>query len=660
MPRDERAQPTSVGWGFRGDTSCGGAGGIASKLPTCTPLPQTNLNVCRLRDCLGQPLKESTGERPTSGTFGQLASWSSSKMTRESAHPRWRPSEHDPRVGTTGPKRREPRRCRRSTKGAESKEAANPGVRFQKESQERGPHRKSSLPGARGPWTRCRRGVGLTANNQQPQMLPRRVPWTSTRNRTWRWVQRDSMTSVEGRKTQDSLEAVDGSKDDPEVSQHGGHGPEPQRVSEPGTWHRWPDVQPAAPVNDECPGERAVERLIRSERGQGWLDEISTGLRLSGGLRDLLHRRIRFLFIQGGRVARDLGMVDVDEQLIAALVVRALWGPARVSRTKEIVFTVLSKGHRVSPIMHTRYERLLWLACLARRPGVTQVFAQAIWESGGRPPGTGPVGRALRKAASLGWTPREGWWCWDVPGQEQPMHFVQEPLRQLQHRVRDSLRCHSSRQLEARRPVNFGGLGDGADGPACRAVLRAASTELEKSLLRGLQAGAVWTAARVSGHGTRANAVCPHCGAAHEDVAHVLWDCPEWGDARGTWLPWLTDAAGAIPSLGPPDRWPSCLRKAGLFPLRLAQGVDRDLLDEFLYRLAAGMAASWGISRATATPFSRSSRVRGPATLTHGTPSLAPYRGTQSATSRGCSRGCQRTGGGPRISSTTWSGGPGR
>ena len=62
-----------------------------------------------------------------------------------------------------------------------------------------------------------------------------------------------------------------------------------------------------------------MERLIRSERGQGWLDEISTGLRLSGGLHDLLHRGIRFLFIQGGREARDLGMVDVDEQLIAAL-----------------------------------------------------------------------------------------------------------------------------------------------------------------------------------------------------------------------------------------------------------------------------------------------------------------------------------------------------
>ena len=135
-----------------------------------------------------------------------------------------------------------------------------------------------------------------------------------------------------------------------------------------------------------------------------------------------------------------------------------------------------------------------------------------------------------------------------------------------------------------------------------RVALPAASTELEKSLLRGLLVGAMWTAARVSGHGLRAIAACPHCGVAHEDEAHVLWDCPEWDDARRAWLPWLHDAAGAIAGLGPPDRWPSRLRKAGLFPLRMAQGVDRDLLDGFLYRLycmylavlAARMAAGAG------------------------------------------------------------------
>ena len=162
-------------------------------------------------------------------------------------------------------------------------------------------------------------------------------------------------------------------------------------------------------------------------------------------------------------------VTDPELRGFETAVVRALWGPARVSRAKEVIFTVLSKGHRVSPIMHTRYERLFWLARQARRLGVTQVFAQAIWESGALPPGTGPVGRALRTAASLGWTPHEGWWCWEVPGQDHPMHCLQEGLRQLHHRVRDSLRCHFARRLEARRPVTFGALGDGAVGrPAVR------------------------------------------------------------------------------------------------------------------------------------------------------------------------------------------------
>ena len=96
-------------------------------------------------------------------------------------------------------------------------------------------------------------------------------------------------------------------------------GPGPQQGLGPSIWQHWPDVRPGAPVNNECPRERAVEALIRSDQGQRWLREISDGLWLNSSLRDLLRRRIRFLFIQGGRVARDLGMVGVDERLITAL-----------------------------------------------------------------------------------------------------------------------------------------------------------------------------------------------------------------------------------------------------------------------------------------------------------------------------------------------------
>ena len=109
-------------------------------------------------------------------------------------------------------------------------------------------------------------------------------------------------------------------------------------------------------------------------------------------------------------------VTDPDLRGLETAVVRALWGATRLSRAKGIVCTVLSKGHRVSPVMHMRYERLLWLAQVARRPGVTQVFTQAMWESGGRPPRTGPVGRALhttppwggaRARAGGAWTSRD-------------------------------------------------------------------------------------------------------------------------------------------------------------------------------------------------------------------------------------------------------------
>ena len=66
-----------------------------------------------------------------------------------------------------------------------------------------------------------------------------------------------------------------------------------------------------------------------------------------------------------------------------------------------------------------------------------------------------------------------------------------------------------------------------------------------------------------------------------------------------------------------------------------------------------------GTRRATGSPCSRTSCGRGPATPSLGTTSSAPSRGMQSATSRASGRGPRRAGGGPRTSSTTWSGGQG-
>ena len=151
MPGGGRARPTSVGWDCRGGTPCGGADGIASKLPTCMRLPPTNLNVCRLRDCLGQPLKESVGEKPISGNYGRPTSWSSLKITRQSGSPRQRLRGHDQREGTAGQRRRTPEESGRSTQGTRREEARNYDARWQPEPRRWEPQRTSSLPGAPGP-----------------------------------------------------------------------------------------------------------------------------------------------------------------------------------------------------------------------------------------------------------------------------------------------------------------------------------------------------------------------------------------------------------------------------------------------------------------------------------------------------------------------------
>ena len=120
-------------------------------------------------------------------------------------------------------------------------------------------------------------------------------------------------------------------------------------------------------------------------------------------------------------------VTDRDLMRLETMVLQAVWGATRLSRAKEVVFVVLTQGHRISPVMHTRYERVLWMTRIARTPGTVQVLVQVIWESGLRPPTTGPFGRALHVVRLLGWQPLEGWWSWVVPSQTEPLHLCRSP-----------------------------------------------------------------------------------------------------------------------------------------------------------------------------------------------------------------------------------------
>ena len=46
-------------------------------------------------------------------------------------------------------------------------------------------------------------------------------------------------------------------------------------------------------------------------------------------------------------------VTDRDLMGLETMVLRAVWGATRLSRAKEVVFLVMTPGHRICPVMHT-------------------------------------------------------------------------------------------------------------------------------------------------------------------------------------------------------------------------------------------------------------------------------------------------------------------
>ena len=103
IPGEQQGPRISDGSGCLGDTSCGGADGTTSKSRTCTCLPPTILNACRLRDCLGQPMTALDGEKHTSATYGHPALPSSLRLPRENECNGVKRPRLGPGAGSGGP-----------------------------------------------------------------------------------------------------------------------------------------------------------------------------------------------------------------------------------------------------------------------------------------------------------------------------------------------------------------------------------------------------------------------------------------------------------------------------------------------------------------------------------------------------------------------------
>jgi len=134
------------------------------------------------------------------------------------------------------------------------------------------------------------------------------------------------------------------------------------------------------------------------------------------------------------------------------------------------------------------------------------------------------------------------------------------------HMVRDALRKNEW-ATAAKRRGDMQGIEEGVNRDATQAYAASSKTApSDKSLLRTIQAGGLWTQDRKFRAGMVETNVCPYCETgAQEDQAHIWWDCPAWQHIRQQ-FPELT--AQQVHS------WPPCMRLCGVVPSTFQAPAD--------------------------------------------------------------------------------------
>ena len=175
------------------------------------------------------------------------------------------------------------------------------------------------------------------------------------------------------------------------------------------------------------------------------------------------------------------------------------------------------------------------------------------------------------------------------------MHFVDASKEYVERLFRESPREHHLEALQKRRPRVLGCMGARLDRDPTMSELARCATELDKSLLRGVMAGALWTADRAHRRGLRQGDRCSYCDkGSREDEDHLLWWCAAWKSARDPFLPEVMLLARAL-KLGALSEWPLCLRLCELLPEAVVRrsGLARGLGWKKRYKELIRVSTHW-------------------------------------------------------------------
>ena len=131
----------------------------------------------------------------------------------------------------------------------------------------------------------------------------------------------------------------------------------------------------------------------------------------------------------------------------------------------------------------------------------------------------------------------------------------------LKHNTWEQLRLQCITQLIARQ---FAGM----DYTTCKALIPTCvqqfGSKQERSLLRTLLTGALWTAQGAHRCGLRASPVCPYCQAEAEMEAHILWRCAAWRHIHDPLMTTVRRLAADLQDLPAEPNWRPCLKLCGL------------------------------------------------------------------------------------------------
>ena len=272
------------------------------------------------------------------------------------------------------------------------------------------------------------------------------------------------------------------------------------------------------------------------------------------------------------------------QQRMERAVVSAVWGDSRQSSCKEVVLTVLMRGHLVDPLQAAVYRRLTaWWRMMRSHPELHSLVDNLRTKLGRA---TGPVSLVLAALKWLGWAWRSQWRISLGVGREEVNLLTVDKGKWL-HLVREACRMKLW-AIAAGRRQSMIGIERGLDRDASRAILEDSSrTWLMRGFGRTVIAGAVWPRPR-----------CRHCEVdgepPEETKEHLFWVCPRWDDVRRRHTDVMRqDRTG----------WPNCLKQCGLVPLdllpsaakrkELALKVQRMMVDILMAQVRTGEGQLW-------------------------------------------------------------------